>query len=317
MKYYTKQWYRLLQSTDLELDQFEIIPDQEYTEAEVEKLYEQRLQEEIEEERRIYDQEPVLSYSPEDLKKAEKDCILCEEDGTLRQYRSLNQLKRELEKRHEKALQEFYNRPPFDPAGVTERFEAVFRQRAERAEYFPEWLQTKVGIYFIGLGILPEGTYKRLQEQEKENQINFAHIDQLAVEESRKYWCQIPAKFCRVFLENGRPAFEEAYLLSFGERDGVITLILRYDNWEKPGRRTPYVCIMFRDSELITCEINRPILCRPQGRDVFSDCRHIADELYLLEDGRYEYHLLVSDSRKLAYITIRCSDMICDENHML
>jgi hypothetical protein len=63
MRFYTKEWYNLMQG--MESDDFKKIPDGNYTDAEIDALYQKALKKEIASERRCYNSEPFfLPFDP-------------------------------------------------------------------------------------------------------------------------------------------------------------------------------------------------------------------------------------------------------------
>ena len=65
MKYYTKEWYALMQKQHY-TGGLAVIPDKEYTDAEIKAFLEQDLQAEIENDRSIHDMPPSMDWA-EDL----------------------------------------------------------------------------------------------------------------------------------------------------------------------------------------------------------------------------------------------------------
>ena len=59
MKYYTKEWYALMQKVNMTAC-YEPIPDKNYTDQDILKLYEQKLRAEIEIEHIAYDTPPSM-----------------------------------------------------------------------------------------------------------------------------------------------------------------------------------------------------------------------------------------------------------------
>ena len=59
MKYYTKEWYELMQNLHY-VSGMTVVPDKKYTDAEIQAFYDADLTEEIEHDRWLYDTPPVF-----------------------------------------------------------------------------------------------------------------------------------------------------------------------------------------------------------------------------------------------------------------
>ena len=72
MRYYTKEYYTLMMSLGT-ADLYEPVIDKDYTDEEIEELYQKALDRYIEEERASYDEPPELDVMP----GATGSCLLC------------------------------------------------------------------------------------------------------------------------------------------------------------------------------------------------------------------------------------------------
>ncbi|SCK02243.1 Uncharacterised protein [uncultured Eubacterium sp.] len=76
---------------------------------------------------------------------------------------------------------------------------------------------------------------------------------------------------------------------------------------------SPYRKVVF--SDVISFEREKGLYIRTyeyQGRRT-SNCTYLHNEVYLLEDGSYEFHFLVS-TRELRYVMVRCQGVKCEKD---
>jgi hypothetical protein len=142
MRIYTKEWYNLMQG--MGIDDFKKIPDGNYTDSEIDALYQKALKKEIASERRCYNSEPFFlpfdellteeNFDPEDWIR-----VIDEEKGIVKHSESAKEVREELEAQYRQEMDAFENRPPFDPAETIQFFEAAYQTKLN---YYKEalWL---------------------------------------------------------------------------------------------------------------------------------------------------------------------------------
>lgn len=182
---------------------------------------------------------------------------------------------------------------------------------------YPEWVKKEADPRLLALGFMPRSIYKKLKAQEKENRKAFQLVDDRARKETKLQWGRLPAGIRAIFRMGSWPVLEEACLLSLDRRGSDISCIFRYGEWQKPpGSITPYVRITFENADFIENEVKVSFVPGQAGNgDVISDCMYVRDELYLTDDGFYEYHLMVSGMVSgLSYMTVLCKNIVCQQN---
>lgn len=309
MKYYTKKWYQMLHNA-FHLEMFKIVPDEKYSEEKICSLYEKKLEKRMEEERRFCD-EPSHILSLYDKKHKVNDSS---KNETGNKIQSLEESKESMEAEFlRKALN---GQNTFDPSAAAENFKAAYESSLRMVHYrYPEWVENEADPRLLAMGFMPEGIYKRLKQQEKENRKAFKIIDRKAKKETDIQWSKVPARIREIFRFGSSPALEEALLLSFDSNAHDISFVFRYGAWQKPPENTtPFICITFQGAELLENEMEIQFLNEsPMETETDATGRmYIADELYFLHNCFYEYHLMLSD---LSYITILCKNIVCQQNY--
>ena len=187
MKYYTKEWYELLQAWGLSGD-LKKIPDAVYTTADIEKLYKKKLKKEIAFERDSYNQEPFF-LTVDDMLTEDNFCpddwlFIDEITGDVKRPVDINEVRQQLEKDRKRAFEEFENRPPFDPMDTEKIFEEIYRTNIRTCKNnFPEWLLKSVDHRLLALGYLPETAYRKYHSEIREKKKKWEQINRAAEKE--------------------------------------------------------------------------------------------------------------------------------------
>ena len=187
MKYYTKEWYELLQAWGLSGD-LKKIPDAVYTTADIEKLYKKKLKKEIAFERDSYNQEPFF-LTVDDMLTEDNFCsddwlFIDEITGDVKKPVDINEVRQQLEKDRKRAFEEFENRPPFDPMDTEKIFEEIYRTNLRTCKNnFPEWLLKSVDHRLLALGYLPETAYRKYHSEIREKKKKWEQINRAAEKE--------------------------------------------------------------------------------------------------------------------------------------
>ena len=168
MKYYTKEWYELMQNLHY-VSGMTVVPDKEYTDAEIQAFYDADLTEEIEHDRWLYDTPPVFFDFEEELTAEgfRPDLFLFEDETTGKLYHpeTAEEARTVLEKQKKEAEERFANRPPFDPAETIQCFEECYRGLVKYGlNGFPEWIRPSIDPRLYALGRMTESVYNRLKE---------------------------------------------------------------------------------------------------------------------------------------------------------
>lgn len=83
MRFYTKEWYELMQHQD-DLSGIQKIPDRNYSEQDIKAFYQQDLETEVAQERERYNTPPIWDWQEEllDPERFSPENFLFEEEGT-------------------------------------------------------------------------------------------------------------------------------------------------------------------------------------------------------------------------------------------
>ena len=313
MRYYTKEWYDLMQKTNYTFG-MKKIPDQDYSNEEVKALYDKALKKEIAEEKKFYNDPPFFLFDASDVDSGDMDLadwiFVDEETGTFTRPKSYEELKSHLEEEQMEAQAEYENRPPFDPSETIRLFEESYRTRMKYGgSRFPGWVLEKVDRRLLALNLLPESVYLLLKMEERANQKALRAINKRAEREWSKQREQIPGSVYEALPQH------DSCILSLRRHGKDVVMVIREDGFCEEGA-SPYRKIVF--TSVISFEREKGLYIRTyedQGRRT-SNCTYVHDEVYLLADGSYEIHFLVS-TRKVRYVTIRCRDIKCEREMMV
>ena len=287
MRFYTKEWHTLMNSLGT-VDLFRPVIDKEYSDEEIEELYQEFEDRYIEEERAAYDAPPVFAFSEDD--EAEDD----ELDAAARY-----QIRYELE--------QFENREPFDEEEAREDFRENYNDFLEEPdEDIPEWILDTVDIRLLAMGAMPEGAYKRLMKEEEAMQERFDELDEAADDALEDMYDELYAMLPDEYpsLAEDLEELDGEYLIGISmEGDELEMEISGWDEEGEPVRRIAAfdgVQIIEDEGAEIEVEVD-------EDGEVTSDCDIECHELYF-EDGRFEVHFLLDDG-ELKYLTFSCDDI--------
>ena len=275
MRFYTKEYYKLMMSLDA-AELYEPVIDKEYSEEEIQELYQRALDRYIEEERASYDEPPEF-----DIDEADDPEFV--------------EMMRE-------ELEEYENREPFDEEEAKEEFEEMYKDNLEEPdEDLPQWVRDSVDPRIPAMYFLPEKIYRRLVEEDEENQEKFDALDEAADEALEDMVDDLPEEFGELYetLEE----LESAFVLSVEMGSGEIEM--KAEGWDDEGDEAVFI-LRFDETEVLEDEGLDIHAGKDEDGDTESDCELVYSELYI-EDGRPEVHLLF-DNNGLKYLTFRCSE---------
>lgn len=291
MRYYTKEWYSWLQEANLTTG-MKKIPDKDYTDEDIQELYDRALRQSIKEAEAAYNSPPVSlldlinpneeTYNPEDF------LLINEETGEATPIPTLEEAREIFRNDLSGQQKEFNNRPPFDPAETIEFFEESYQFLLDSSSDF--WKQTgfHVNPRLLALDLLPETVYKALKEREKSAKKALNETEKKAKQAMLREEKQLPEEIRDIFC------YHDAEILSIAQVGSDIYMDLKKDfDFDDAN---PYERVVFKDANFIE---------KDPGLD--SDAFYLYDELYKTEHG-YEYHLMAT-GEDLGYVTIECRDI--------
>ena len=307
MKYYTKEWYNLMQCMDYTCG-MRCIPDKEYTDADIKALYDKKLKKEIEKNRKMYNTPVPMEWLYELLEpdKFDSNNFLFEnkETGEFFHPETPEIAKTYIDEECRRAREEFEKRLPFNPQETVDYFAEVYR-RLLRVNYLhlPAWAVQAVDKRLLALGYMPESVYRQLRKEEQKNKRAFERIMKKAEEDLEQ---QIISEKWKENL-----CFHDANLLSLKRVGSDVELCLRKDGMWPDG--TPYARVVFKNITLFEREKGIVIRKRMgQYGEWESNYVYLYNELYRTETG-YEIHMLLS-GKELRYLTIGCEDVEVEDN---
>lgn len=275
------------------VDMFRPVIDKEYTDEEIEALYDESMDIYVEQEREIYDEPPHIIFEEDEDDEDDDDDIDEDDDIVI----SIDEL-----------LDEYENREPFDEEEARSEFEENYKDSLEEPdEDIPAWITESVDPRLIAMGVLPEGAYKRLKAEEAELQERFDKLDAAADEAFEKMYGDMPDEFGGIL--DDLDELDGEYLI--GMERTSDELILTFAGWDDDGdpvKRTA----TFDDVQMIEDEglvINAEL---DEDGEYESDCDLDYHELYY-ENGRFEVHMMFDDG-SLKYLTFSCDSITIEQS---
>lgn len=310
MRYFTKQWYDLMQRLDYCIC-MKSVADREYTDGDIAALYDKCLKREVARARREYDTPPQYISLDADELGLDDIYIFDEAAGVMKRPESIEQVEAMIEAERERDLAEFENRPPFDDAEAVRDFEEGYNARLEY-EYkrFPEAEIAGVDKRLIALGYLPKSVFDRLKALSKANKREFDEINRSARKALSAAAKAMPKRVAAAF-----DGLHDAEILSIDNVGGDVAVTVElcgvpFDDRacdeddcgaESEPMPTSAKRIVFKSAE--TIERDEAEL----GGGAF----WLYDELYPA-DGGYEAHIMY-ECDGLKYLTLRCTDIAVED----
>lgn len=307
MKYYTKEWYELLQSWGLG-DSFKKIPQKEYSDAEIEELYRKKLKKEIALEKKCYNQEPFFLLLEEDLTEENFDpedwLFIDEESGQVKIPASAKEVLEQLEMEKKAAMEEFESRPPFDPEETIQMFQEIYRTNLKTCRNnFPKWLLDSVDHRLLALDYLPEDVYVKYRSELREKKKKWDNINRMAEKEEKSQ--HIPKRVSSALQ------LHDSCLLSLKKEGQNLVMIVAKDGlW--PEDATPYRKLTFKKAQILEKEPG--LRCRKYMLEDFysSNVCFMYHEIYKKQED-FEVHMMFATPGDLAYLTVACADVVYED----
>lgn len=275
MRFYTKEYYTLMMELGVS-ELYEPIIDKDYSDEEIEELYQKALDRYVEEERADYDEPP--EFDPDEAADPEYAEMLREE------------------------LEEYENREPFDEQEAAEEFRETYEDNLEEPdEDLPEWVREAVDKRILAMYFMPEKIYRKLTEEDAANEERFEALDERADEALEEMRGNLPEELEE--LMDTLEELESSDVVSAVIGEGEIEL--KMGGWDEDGEEVLYT-LRFDEAEIIENDGVAVNSWVDEDGDVMSDCEFLYAEMYS-GDGRPEVHMMF-DNGGLKYLTFSCSD---------
>ena len=310
MKFYTKEWYELMQRQNY-TSGLKKIPDKVYTDEDFQAFYDKDLKAEVARDRRIHNTPPGPYDWEYELLLPDRftpDTFLFEneETGELFHPETPEIARHYLEQDRRQAQERFAARPPFDPTETIECFRDCYRMMLKYgAKQFPQWVQESVDKRLLALNRIPENAYKRLKKEEQVNRRAFEKINAKATSVLEQQ--DIPDEIRSQFR------FHDASVLAIKKVRSNVELYLKKDGgW--PNDTTPYIKLIFKNVRQFDREKGFSLRLKlNKWGDLRTGCTYLYDELYRTENG-YEVHMMFWTRKALRYLTICSEDIEFEDN---
>lgn len=315
MKYFTKEWYDLMQSFHAS-SLYEPIPDRPYSDEEIQNMIEERLKQELEEDREGFDTPPQFDEGDyEDLKEMFDRCakedievsldVTDETTGEAHKAFSYDSFIAIERKNNIYLMKEFENRGSYDEKEFIDEWRENFEFDLENAGYdLPDWAKASVDPRLLALGYLPKSIYKKIEAEDRKNYKEFDKITKKADQILKKETKKLPET-----LADGLNLHDEiVYSFVFDKTDFLLQIndrIYRFQN---------AVILENELDEIKDHMVSTPNEIPDYDNDSYEEfivCSWLYKEVYYLDKNRYEVHVLL-DADKLRYLTFQCSGLLIE-----
>lgn len=277
MRYHTKEYYTLMMALGA-ADSYDPIVDMDYSEADIEELFNRAKDKYIEEERADYDEPPVI-YIDED------------DDGFGLDEEEIAEL-----------IEEYENREPFDEEETAEEFDEMYRDNLEEPdEDLPEWVREAVDPRILAMYFMPEKIFRKLAAEDEANEERFDFLDEKADEAFEELRENLPEEYVDIMdiLED----LEDAYVIDTQIGGDIELTVLGWDDEGDDEIRL----LRFTNAKILEDEGVKAHAWEDEDGDTESDCELLYSEIYM-EDGKPEVHMMF-DNEGLKYLTFRCDEV--------
>lgn len=300
MRYYTKEWYKAVQNQDYLVD-VEMIEDREYKENDIRKFYEEALQKAIDKAEKEHNTPPFFPISPEDIQDEDFELgnwvMFGEGACNMVPVTSAMKLRKQLEMQQHKMLEEFNQRPEFDPQEkVAKEFAQQYQERLKNIhDQYPDWVVERVDERLLALQLLPQNIFQKLQKIVKESQELVETVEDLVEQENRKQKEKIPNDIWYIIYGE----LADSILLKIEEEDKCLCITIQRITQNYPDDEPIYKKIVFYNCNILHME--EGIMTDDTGK--IGACNL---ELYKQPKG-YQLDFLIF-AKELQYMTIAFED---------
>ena len=316
MRYYTKEWYTLLQQVGLS-ELFEPVLDKDYTDEEIEALYQDMMEKQVQEEHDLYDEPPFVlteedEIDPEDFDPKDYFVGIIDEDGEIevRNPESYEEFLEFQKREMEEMLFDYENREPFDEEEARAEFAEDYQDNLEEPdEDIPQWIMDTVDPRLIAMWVLPESAYRRLAEEDAEMQERFDELDDAADEAMEDFYESITSDELADLIDDLEEMTGD-YVVAYIEAGDEIEL--SFSGWDEDGEEVRR-SIFMNDAEILEKEPLDLQVETDEDGDTISNCDLVESEFYL-EDDMFELHFLFdNEDEGLKYLTVRCGEITVEQ----
>ena len=327
MKYYTKEWYDLMQKSE-QTAGLRKVPDKKYTKKEIEALYEKTLRREMAAEKKAYNTAPDLSYLLDILEdrgfRAEDWVVTDLKTGEPRTPASMEEVKSFIMEEQQAQTEEFLAREPFCAEDFREMFREVYEERKADLRYGTgSALLDAVDKRLLALELVPESVFTALKEEEHAARKEFSRINRNAERALLKQ--NVPQDIVEGF------DLHDCDLLSIRKKGRNLEMIFCIEGLEEEGE-SPFRKVVFKYAEVLerdkgisirTHSHDHDDCCGPDddccGHDhdhhhhhhedcVHSNCTFLISEIYNVKNA-FEVHMLLWMPSGLKYLTVKAADV--------
>ena len=310
MKYFTKEWFYLMQKVYLFDKPDEIIPDKEYTDEEIGEFYRKDLEEYLLHMREDYEEPPQVNWKLWEMNGLDPDnfdpsrSAFANENGE--SPKTVEEARANLERANMLELEEWKKRSPYNPKEDIKFFEKHYQNKLKNInKNYPPCVTEASDPRLLALGRMTESVHtlytKYIQKLKEEFETIDKEGERVLAEQN------IPEDIKERF------AFHDADILALRKTGKDLHLYMR-NEYMWTGEKTPYVKVIFKNTAKI--EREKGFAIRPtvdsQGK-LFCWCQFLYHELYRTETG-YEVHMMLWTPKALRYLTVECGDIKFEEN---
>ena len=297
MRYFTKEWYELTNKTGYTA-MLDII---EAENVSFKDIYLFKLDKELKRAKRQHNKKPKKVNLEKDyelrnlIAQIENDSEI---GGVEEKERFLNFLDEE----YQNALAKYNNREEFDEEAFIGAFNDTYQFTLKNINHmYPSWVLKEVDKRILALDLITKEAYEKLLKEEKENESTLRKIQQKAMKVLNRH----ALKLDEYILEGFN--IEDAAVISFRQKankDAVMKL-QENDGFKK---------ITFEDAEILEYDNTLKFGFNYYSHGKYSRCNYLFTELYKYKNY-IEVHMMLENSDGCKYITLRCKDILIEEQN--
>ncbi len=291
MKYLTKEYYKDIDDLMPFDTMFNLIEDKSYSDEEIKEMYEKEKEKFISENEEYYNTAPENEEYEEALGLELEDILIGDlsEDGTeenLRRPSSWDEYYLYKETEHQRNLEEFMSRPPFDKRECEKDFEDSYQTFLDKESHdFPEFVFEQVDMRLLAMNLMPKSVHKKLEKENKKREKLIEKKEKEVKKRLKKHTDYTVYEILEDYFRSYNNLVEIKV-----DKNGKAYFYLndkeRFLSFENPE---------FLENEVATCHDRLYVY---------------GHEVYDVEEG-YEVHFVLFDDRdgEYKYITVKCSNL--------
>lgn len=304
MRYFTKEWYELTNKTAYTA-MLDII---EADGVSFKDIYIFKLDKELKRAKRKHNQKPkrakLDAQLADDIFNLNDWAVFSDEVNDYVTPKDKQQVIDSIDREYQRALVEFNNREEFDEEEFIDAFNETYHFSLKMVhKMYPSWLLKEVDKRLLALDLIPQDAYNRLLKEEKENERIVRKTHKKAIAVLNRHAAKLTQEIASGFN------LEDASVISFRQKknkDVVMKVVMG------PEMDETYRKFTFKEADIIEYDdtLKFGFNYYPHGK--FTRCNYLFTEIYKYKNYM-EVHMMLENSDGCKYITLRCKDIIIED----